>query len=120
LAHNRVSDTSAAPLSRRRGASRQQRRPTTIDFTLSPELIELRDHTAAFVRDEVIPQEQLFDDHKGLPAERAAELRAKARAARLYDGPSEVHRIVIARNVLKAAAEAAAPSQSRSEQEEAL
>src|SRR5205085_2210357 len=28
-----------------------------------------------------------------------------ARAARIYDGPSEVHRMVIARNVLKAAAE---------------
>jgi alkylation response protein AidB-like acyl-CoA dehydrogenase len=26
-----------------------------------------------------------------------------ARAARIYDGPSEVHRMVIARNVLKAA-----------------
>jgi acyl-CoA dehydrogenase len=55
-----------------------------IDFTLSPELIELRDRTAAFIRDEVIPQERLVDDHKGLPAERLAELRTKARAARLY------------------------------------
>ncbi|MGH2695250.1 MAG: acyl-CoA dehydrogenase family protein, partial [Actinomycetota bacterium] len=27
-----------------------------------------------------------------------------ARAARIYDGPSEVHRMVIARNVFKAAA----------------
>ena len=27
-----------------------------------------------------------------------------ARAARIYDGPSEVHRMVIARNLLKAAA----------------
>ena len=28
-----------------------------------------------------------------------------ARAARIYDGPSEVHRMVIARNLLKAAME---------------
>jgi acyl-CoA dehydrogenase len=38
---------------------------------------------------------------KDLPLER---FYRDARAARIYDGPSEVHRIVIARNVLKAAA----------------
>jgi acyl-CoA dehydrogenase len=37
---------------------------------------------------------------KDLPLER---FYRDARAARIYDGPSEVHRIVIARNVLKAA-----------------
>ncbi len=33
-----------------------------------------------------------------------AEIYTAARAARIYDGTSEIHRIVIARNVLKAAA----------------
>jgi acyl-CoA dehydrogenase len=55
-----------------------------IDFTLSPELLELRERTAAFVRAEVIPQERFVDEHDGLPADRLADLRAKARAASLY------------------------------------
>ena len=55
-----------------------------IDFSLSPELIDLRERTLAFVRDEVIPQEAFIDEHDGLPAERLGELRRKARAAGLY------------------------------------
>jgi acyl-CoA dehydrogenase len=49
-----------------------------MDFELSPELIELRDRVAAFVRDEVIPAE------KGEPD--IAALRDKARRAGIY-GP---------------------------------
>ena len=55
-----------------------------IDFSLSPELADLRDRTLAFVRDEVIPQEPYVEEHGGLPAQRLAALREKARAAGLY------------------------------------
>lgn len=55
-----------------------------IDFSLPPELVELRERTAAFVRDEVIPQEPFVDDHDGLPADRLAALRGGARAAGLW------------------------------------
>lgn len=54
------------------------------DFSLSPELIDLRDRTLAFVRDEVIPQERFVAEHEGLPAERLEALRQKARDAGLY------------------------------------
>jgi alkylation response protein AidB-like acyl-CoA dehydrogenase len=33
-----------------------------------------------------------------------ADIYTAARAARIYDGASEIHRMVVARNVLKAAA----------------
>jgi acyl-CoA dehydrogenase len=55
-----------------------------IDFSLTPELLDLRDRTAAFIRDEVIPEERYVDEHDGLPAERLQALREKARAAGLY------------------------------------
>lgn len=55
-----------------------------IDFSLAPELIALRDRTAAFIRDEVIPLERLVDEHEGLSAERLNDVRARARAAGLY------------------------------------
>jgi acyl-CoA dehydrogenase len=55
-----------------------------IDFSLPPELVSLRERVAAFIRDEVIPEERSVDDHDGLPAERLRALRAKARAAGLY------------------------------------
>ncbi len=55
-----------------------------IDFSLSPELIELRDRTAAFVRDEVIPAEAFVDEHDGLAAARLKELRERARAAGIF------------------------------------
>ncbi len=51
-----------------------------MDFELPPELIELRDRVAAFVRDEVIPHEQNFD------AVVLDDLRRKARQAGIY-GP---------------------------------
>jgi acyl-CoA dehydrogenase len=49
-----------------------------MDFDLSPELIELRDRVAAFIRDEVIPEENGAADIKSL--------REKARKAGIY-GP---------------------------------
>ncbi len=49
-----------------------------MDFDLSPELIELRDRVAAFIRDEVIPEENGEADIKSL--------REKARKAGIY-GP---------------------------------
>ena len=52
-----------------------------MNFALDPELVELRDHVAAFVRDQVIPAES---EH--LSEEVVAELRAKARALGIY-GP---------------------------------
>src|SRR5437660_11439382 len=52
-----------------------------IDFSLPPELLDLRDRTLAFVRDEAIPQEAHVLE---LPAGRLAALREKARAAGLY------------------------------------
>src|SRR5947209_5397782 len=55
-----------------------------IDFSLPPELADLRERTAAFVRDEVIPQEPYMDEHDGLPRDRLDALRAGARAAGLY------------------------------------
>ncbi|HEX5503929.1 MAG TPA: acyl-CoA dehydrogenase family protein [Thermomicrobiales bacterium] len=55
-----------------------------LDFGLPPELEDLRERTAAFVRDEVIPAEPFADEHDGLPADRLAALRAKARDAGLY------------------------------------
>jgi len=55
-----------------------------IDFSLPPELVDVRDRTLAFVRDEVIPQEPYVEEHGGLPAERLTALREKARGAGLY------------------------------------
>jgi acyl-CoA dehydrogenase len=55
-----------------------------LDFSLSPELIDLRDRTLAFVRDEVIPQERFVTEHDGLPTEHLEALRRKARDAGLY------------------------------------
>ncbi len=54
------------------------------DFSLSPELVDLRDRTTAFIRDEVIPQERFVAEHDGLPADRLEALRQKARDAGLY------------------------------------
>ena len=55
-----------------------------IDFTLPPELVELRERTRAFVENEVIPQEPFVDDHDGLPRDRLDALRAGARGAGIY------------------------------------
>lgn len=55
-----------------------------IDFTLPPELADLRERTLAFVRDEVIPLESHVHPHDGLPGGELAVLRAKARGAGIY------------------------------------
>jgi acyl-CoA dehydrogenase len=55
-----------------------------IDFSLSSELSDLRERTAAFIREEVIPQEPFVDNHGDLATDRLTALRAKARAAGLY------------------------------------
>jgi acyl-CoA dehydrogenase len=52
-----------------------------VDFTLPPDLLDLRERVAAFVRDEVIPVET-----QPLSPELVAGLRAKARGAGLF-GP---------------------------------
>lgn len=52
-----------------------------MNFDLDPQLIDLRDRVAAFVRDEVIPAEG-----KPFTSELVAELRAKARGAGIF-GP---------------------------------
>lgn len=54
------------------------------DFSLSPEMQELRDRTASFVRNEVIPLEPVVDEHNGLPADQLRQLRQKARDAGIY------------------------------------
>src|SRR5258707_7887783 len=54
------------------------------DFSLSPELADLRDRTFAFVRDVVIPEERRVDEHDGISVERLAALRQQARDTGLY------------------------------------
>jgi acyl-CoA dehydrogenase len=55
-----------------------------MDFELAPELIELRDRVAAFIRDEVIPLERCGGER--ISFEEINALRQKARAAGIY-GP---------------------------------
>jgi acyl-CoA dehydrogenase len=61
------------------------------DFSLSPELTALRERTAAFIRDVVLPAEKDFPVHETPTAEQIAatkrrleELRAQARSAGLF------------------------------------
>jgi acyl-CoA dehydrogenase len=55
-----------------------------IDFSLPPELAGLRDRTAAFVREVVIPAEAHLDEHDLIAPDRLAALRERARAAGLF------------------------------------
>jgi acyl-CoA dehydrogenase len=55
-----------------------------MNFALSPELDDLRQRVRRFIADEVIPVEPLEHEEHGLPADQLAELRRKARAARLW------------------------------------
>lgn len=55
-----------------------------MDFELAPELIDLRDRVAAFIRDEVIPLERRGGER--ISFEEINALRQKARAAGIY-GP---------------------------------
>ena len=54
------------------------------DFSLSSELAALKERTAAFIHDEVIPREPSVAEHDGLPADQLETLRQMARAAGLY------------------------------------
>ncbi len=58
-----------------------------IDFTLPPEIEDLRLRVRAFVEAHVLPLEaerENFSDHENIPLERLAPVRAKARAASLW------------------------------------
>jgi acyl-CoA dehydrogenase len=55
-----------------------------IDFTLPPEVIDLRDRTAAFVRDVVIPAEGRDRSVHGLDGELRFELQAATKKAGLF------------------------------------
>ena len=58
-----------------------------MDFSLSPEIEDLRRRTRAFIAGHVLPLERdpaNFSDHENIPAERLAPVREKARAAGLW------------------------------------
>lgn len=55
-----------------------------MDFSLSPELTELRDRTAAFVRDVVLPMEAQDNGTHGIEAALRAALQKEAKAAGLF------------------------------------
>ncbi len=58
-----------------------------MDYTLSPELEELRQRTAKFVREHCIPLEEprsSFDEHENIPIDQLEILRGKAKAAGLW------------------------------------
>ena len=58
-----------------------------IDFTLPPEIEDLRQRVRAFVEDHVLPLEndrENFAEHENIPLERLAPVRAKARKGGLW------------------------------------
>jgi len=58
-----------------------------MDFTLTPEIENLRVRTRAFVEEHVLPLESdpaNFSEHENIPDERLAPVRAKAKAAGLW------------------------------------
>ncbi len=58
-----------------------------MDFTLTPEIEDLRLRTRAFIEQHVLPLEAdpiNFSEHENIPDERLAPVRAKARAAGLW------------------------------------
>src|SRR5690242_12422777 len=58
-----------------------------IDFTLPPEIEDLRQRVRAFVEENVLPLEsdrENFSEHENIPLERLAPVRAKARKAGLW------------------------------------
>src|SRR5262247_1277710 len=58
-----------------------------MDFTLSPEIEDLRKRTRAFIEEHVLPLEkdpQNFSEHENIPDERLAPVRARAREAGLW------------------------------------
>jgi acyl-CoA dehydrogenase len=62
-----------------------------MDFTLSPEVEDLRVRTRAFVEEHVLPLEDNpanFSEHENIPLERLAPVQAKAKAAGLWSPQS--------------------------------
>src|SRR5450631_3843314 len=58
-----------------------------MDFTLSPEIEDLRVRTRAFVEEHVLPLEtdpMNFSEHENIPLERLKPVQAKARKAGLW------------------------------------
>src|SRR5262245_45404845 len=58
-----------------------------LDFTLSPEIENIRSRTRAFVEEHVLPLEAdpaNFSEHENIPLDRLAPLQAKAKAAGLW------------------------------------
>jgi acyl-CoA dehydrogenase len=58
-----------------------------MDFTLSPEIEDVRQRTRAFIETHVLPLEgdpENFSEHENIPVDRLAPLRAKARAEGLW------------------------------------
>src|SRR6266849_7015791 len=58
-----------------------------MDFTLSPEIEDLRKRTRAFIEEHVLPLEKdprNFSEHENIPDARLSSVRAKARAAGLW------------------------------------
>ncbi|HYW60405.1 MAG TPA: acyl-CoA dehydrogenase family protein, partial [Xanthobacteraceae bacterium] len=58
-----------------------------MDFTLPPEIEDLRQRVRAFVEEHVLPLESdpvNFSDHENIPLERLAPVRARAREAGLW------------------------------------
>jgi acyl-CoA dehydrogenase len=58
-----------------------------VEFGVPSEHVEVRDRTAAFMREQVIPRESDLDFGSEIPAALISELRDKARAANVY-GPT--------------------------------
>ena len=58
-----------------------------MDFTLSPEIEDLRLRVRAFIEKEVLPLEadpENFSEHENIPEDRLAKVREKARKAGLW------------------------------------
>jgi alkylation response protein AidB-like acyl-CoA dehydrogenase len=86
-----------------------------IDFTLGPELDELRERVGAFITDVVIPAEPRdvsehgLDDGLGVSGDvPLGRYLAEMRPFRIYDGPTETHKWAIARRALRDRERAAA------------
>src|SRR6516162_1340838 len=66
-----------------------------MDFTLSPEIEDLRQRTRAFIEQNVLPLEddpQNFSEHENIPLARLAPVQEKARKAGLWAPPSTKRR----------------------------
>src|SRR5512144_54438 len=68
-------------------SSRSKGREQGMDFTLAPEIEDLRLRVRAFVEEHVLPLEadpQNFSEHENIPEDRLAKVREKARKAGLW------------------------------------